>query len=139
MAAALAYRWDGRRCRLFFHTTPDSYDTEKLIVFLKHLKRELRGQRCLLIWDGLPAHKSHAMNAYLAAQRAWLTVERLPGYAPHLNPVEALWGNVKGQELANLCARDLKESAGALRRGMARVRRHRPLGFAFLRHAGLFF
>ncbi len=43
VAAALAYRWDGRRSRLFFHTTPDSYDTGKLIVFLKPLKRELRG------------------------------------------------------------------------------------------------
>lgn len=61
-----------------------------------------------------------------------------PGYAPDLNPVEAVWGNVTGQELANLCAGDLGESAGALRRGMARVRRRRDLGFAFLHHAGTF-
>lgn len=139
VSAALAYRWDGARCRLFFQTTPDSYNTEKLIAFLKHLKRELRGQPCMLIWDGLPAHKSRQMQVYLAGQRDWLIVERLPGYAPDLNPVEAVWGNVKGQELANLCAGDLDESAGALRRGMARVRRRRDLGFAFLHHAGLFF
>ena len=79
------------------------------------------------------------MNVYLAGQRDWLIVERLTGYAPDLNPVEAVWGNVKGQELANLCARDLGESASALRRGLARVRWLHEIGFAFLHHAGLFF
>lgn len=113
VSAALVYRWDGKRCRLFFQTTPDSYNTKKLIAFLKHLKRELRGQPCILIWDGLPAHKSTHMKVYLAGQRDWLIVERLPGYAPDLNPVEAVWGNVKGKELAKLCAGDLGESSGA--------------------------
>jgi transposase len=49
------------------------------------------------------------MSAYLARQRHRLTVERLPGYAPDLNPVEVLWGNIKGQELANRCPDDLGE------------------------------
>src|SRR5262249_51788011 len=43
-------------------------------------------------WDGLPAHKSKVMQEYLLQQRSWLTVERLPGYAPDLNPVERLLG-----------------------------------------------
>jgi transposase len=29
------------------------------------------------------------MRAFLATQRDWLVVERLPGYAPELNPVGA--------------------------------------------------
>jgi DDE superfamily endonuclease len=41
------------------------------------------------------------MKEYLLQERRWLKVERLPGYAPDLNPVETLWGNIKGQELAN--------------------------------------
>jgi len=49
------------------------------------------------------------MMAYLQTQRSWLTVERLPGYAPDLNPTELVWGNVKGRELANLCTDDLGE------------------------------
>jgi transposase len=28
-------------------------------------------------------------------------VERLPGYAPELNPVEGVWANLKGQEFAD--------------------------------------
>ncbi len=60
------------------------------------------------------------MKEYLRQQRHWLREERLPGYAPDLNPVETLWGNIKGQELANRCAEDLAEADRATRRGMAR-------------------
>jgi len=50
-----------------------------------------------------------------ALQRAVpLALERLAGYAPDLNPVEMLWGNIKGQELANRCAEDLDEAVTAL-------------------------
>ena len=116
-AAALAYRWDGRRSRLFFQLKPDSYNTDSLIGFLQALRRALGRRQCLLLWDGLPAHKSRLMQAHLARERRWLHVERLPAYAPELNPVEMLWGNVKGRELANLCAADLGAAATAARRG----------------------
>ena len=139
VAAVLAFRWDGKRSRLFFRMKPDSYNTESLIGFLEDLRREFHGKKCLLVWDGLAAHKSREMTAYLTEQKGWLTVERLPGYTPDLNPVEPLWGNIKRLELANRCAVDLGESCGAVRRGMNRVRRRRGLAFAFLHHAGLFF
>ena len=138
VAAVLAFRWDGKRSRLFFRTKPDSYNTESLIAFLKDLRRESRGEKCILIWDGLTAHKSKGMRTFLASQKNWLTVERLPGYAPDLNPVEPLWGNIKRKELANRCAVHLGESGEAVRRGMDRVRRSKSLAFAFLHHAGLF-
>jgi len=68
-----------------------------------------------------------------------LRVEWLPGYAPDLNPVETLWGNIKGQELANRCADDLAEADTAIRSGMTRVRRSSHLPISFLKHAGLSF
>lgn len=139
VAAALAYRWDGKRCRLYFQTRPGSYGAESLTAFLQELRRHFRGQRIILVWDGLPAHKSRIMKAYLQSQRHWLREERLPGYAPDLNPVEMLWGNIKGQELANRCSANLAEAATALRQGMARVRQSQQLSFAFLDHAGLSF
>jgi len=139
ISVALAFRWNGRRTRLFFQTRADSYNTESLIAFLRDLKREFRRRRVILIWDGLPAHRSREMTAFLRTQRSWLSVEGLPGYAPELNPAEQLWGNVKGRELANQCAENLKEVAAALRKGMARVRRRPSLAFSFLKHAGLSF
>lgn len=137
VAAALGYHWGGQRSRLFCRTRPGSYDAASLIGFLRAFQRERPGRRCLLIWDGLPAHKSRLMQAHLRAQRSWLEVESLPAYAPELNPVELLWGNVKGQELANLCAADLSQVGRRLRRGLRRVAVHRTLPQAFLRHAGL--
>ena len=62
ISAALGYRWDGKRCRLWFQTRPGSYNDERLIGFLRDLKKHLRGQKVILIWDGLPAHKSWKMQ-----------------------------------------------------------------------------
>ncbi len=79
------------------------------------------------------------MQAYRRAQQSWLTVERLPSYAPELNPAEFVWGNVKGAELANLCPDDLGEVERALHAGLRRVGCSPTPAFAFLRHTGLSF
>jgi len=135
ISAALGYRWDGKRCRLWFQTKPGSYNDESLIGFLRDL---IRGQKAILIWDGLPAHKSRKMKQHLENQRSWLQVEMLPGYSPDLNPVEDLWGNIKSQELANRCVEGLGEAEAAVRHGIERVRQSK-LPLSFLHHAGLFF
>ena len=67
------------------------------------------GQRVVLLWDGLGAHWSHAMADWVGTQDAWLTVERLPAYAPELNPVEGLWATLKAVELANFAGDQLVE------------------------------
>jgi transposase len=139
VCAALGFRWDGRCCRLFFQTREGSYNSESLIVFLRDLRRHLRGKKAILVWDGLPAHKCKMMKEYLATQRSWLSEERLPGYAPDLNPVETLWGNAKGKEMANKCSQNLDEVVAAVDSGMKRVRKSRTLPFSFLDHAGLSF
>ncbi len=77
------------------------------------------------------------MTRYLARHRAWLHVEGLPGYAPDLNPVEQIWGNVKGRELANVCPTEILALRRPLRCGFARIGRHPDLAFHFLQHAGL--
>ncbi len=137
VAAAVAFRWDGRRTRFYFHTRPGTYTDATLIPFLRALQRHFHGQPIILLWDGLPAHKSRRMQAYLARHRPQLRVERLPAYAPDLNPVELIWGNVKGMELANVCPTTLLALRRPLRAGFARLRRHPALAFSFLRHAGL--
>ena len=139
MAGALAFRWDGLAVRFFFQTQPGTYTDTRLITFLRALKRHFRRQRVILIWDGLGAHKSRRMKTYVARQRAWLTLERLPAYAPELNPLEQVWGNVKTRDLANVCAPDLGALRRPLRVGFARVRRQPELAAGFLSHSGLEF
>ena len=54
-----------------------------------------------------------------------------------LNPVEKLWANLKGRELANLCAETLDGPIKAAHRGVERVRSDEDLLFGFLEATGL--
>jgi hypothetical protein len=55
-----------------------SYDTDSLIGVLEQLAGFYAGHRVVLVWDGLSAHWSTKMRAWLDSQRDWLTAERLP-------------------------------------------------------------
>jgi DDE superfamily endonuclease len=137
MAAALGYHPDGTRARLCFHLQANSYDTDSLIKVLEQLAGFYAGLRVVLLWDGLSAHWSHKMRAHLAAQRHWLTVERLPAYAPELNPVEYLWANLKGGELANCTGDTIAQVADQAQDGIQRVCDSNSLVLGFLNHTGL--
>jgi len=137
MAAGLCYGSRGGGAQLAFHRHADAYDTDSLIGALKQLRGWLGGQKATLLWDGLPAHRSKVMRAWLGRQRSWLVVEPLPAYAPELNPVEALWSNLKGVELANLAGDTLEEVTTAAERGVGRVRGTPHLAYSFLRYCGL--
>jgi transposase len=137
LAAGLCYGSHGGGAQLTLHHQQGAYDTDTLIGALEGLRRFLGGQKATLVWDGLPAHRSHAMGAWLRRQRSWLVVEPLPGYAPELNPVEPLWANLKGVELANLASDTLAEVTAAAERGVQRIRSTPHLAYSFLRHCGL--
>ena len=137
LAGALAYEPDGSDAHLVFQLRPGAYNDKALIEFLTELN-ELEQQRpVLLIWDGLPSHRSRRMTDWVASQRDWLSIEPLPGYAPDLNPVEQVWGSLKSKELANLCSDTIDEVADIAETGLDRIGTDAPLCFAFLRHSGL--
>lgn len=136
VAAALVYEPDASDAHLVFQLRPGAYNGETLIDFLTDLHRLEAGRAVLLLWDGLPAHRSRCMTDWLHSQRSWLSVERLPGYAPELNPTEQVWGNVKSTELANLCADTIGQVAAIAEDGLDRVSSDATLCFGFLHHAG---
>jgi hypothetical protein len=89
-----------RRLGLYFATLPDGFFTAGAVVgFLRDLLKQLRGS-VVVVWDGGPHHKGPVIRAFLRRNRR-LRLERLPPYAPDLNPVEAVWGWLKYGELAN--------------------------------------
>jgi transposase len=76
-----------------------------------------------VVWDGLPAHRSKKVKRFLeegAARRIHL--ERLPGYAPDLNPKEGIWNHLKYVGLKNLCCGHLDRLKTELRRAKERLR-----------------
>ncbi|MFD4370018.1 transposase [Streptomyces sp. NPDC058527] len=98
---------------------------------LEQMKVFYRGKRVVLVWDGLSAHWSRAMRAWVAEQD-WLILERLPAYAPALNPVELLWSSLRKRELANLA-----DVADAAEQGIHRINGNPQLPWSFLTHTDL--
>ena len=137
IAGALVYEPDGSDAHLVFQLRPGAYNQETLIEFLCDLHELEEPRSVVLIWDGLPAHRSRRMAEWAASQRNWLSTEALPGYAPDVNPTEQVWGSLKSTELANLCADTISEVAESAEDGLDRISCDAPLCFAFLRHCGL--
>ena len=123
--------------KLYFHSQDRPINSDDVVGFLEHLLREVPG-RMVLIWDGAPIHRSQVIRDFLAngaAQR--LHLERLPAYAPELNPGEALWQQLKGVELGNVCCFSMAHLRHELRDAVKRVRRRPRLLTSFFRGANL--
>jgi transposase len=98
-------------------------NSEAMVTFVEHLLREVPG-RMVLIWDGSPIHRSQTIQAFLATGASQhLHLERLPAYAPELNPGEGVWQQLKGVELRHVCCFDLRHLRDELLAAVKRVRR----------------
>jgi transposase len=66
-------------------------------LFVTLLRQMMRGRSkpVHLVVDGLPAHKTALVKAYVASTNGMLTLHFLPGYAPDLNPDELVWSHMK--------------------------------------------
>ena len=84
---------------LYFQLHKNSVTAPEVVGFLQHLQQHIAG-KLLVIWDGLPAHRSD----YLAITQGRVWVERLLGYAPEINPIEIPLGLRQGQRFGELRA-----------------------------------
>lgn len=116
----IACKPDGSNRRLFIHLEPGSINKEIIVEFLLKLRQEIDGPVDLL-WDGLPAHRSNVVKDHTDKNKDWLTVHRLPAYAPELNPVEYLWSSVKGKDVANLCSNALYQVEQKVQQAAERI------------------
>jgi transposase len=68
-------------------------------VFLVFLQKLIEGaaRKVMLIADGLRAHKTPAVEAWVAARQDRIALFYLPAYSPEMNPVEYLNNDLKGQ------------------------------------------
>ena len=104
--AALSVAPTLRRLGLYFLADPKHYITAETVVkFLRELLKHLRGP-VIVVWDGGTNHKGPLVRA-LCARHPRLHLERLPAYAPDLNPVEFIWSHLKYARLANFMPANL--------------------------------
>ena len=122
--------------RLFLKVYEHSITSKEVIAFLGQLQRIIPGL-LLVIWDGIPTHRSKKIKAYLAAGAAKrIHLEQLPGYAPDLNPTEWVWSYLKVAELANTPRDYLSEMETLIRKAKRRMQRRPELIQGFIRDAG---
>ncbi len=97
---------DYARRKLVVTTSP----TKRSADFIEHLRLldHLYGPKpgapfkpVVLVLDNGPIHVSKAAHAALAERAHWLAVEWLPKYAPELNDIEIVWGDLKARHLAH--------------------------------------
>ncbi len=122
--------------KLFLNVLPRAFRGPDVVRFLKHLLSHLPG-KLPVVWDGSPIHRARVVKDFLAAgAAARLRLERLPAYAPDLNPDEGVWRHLKRVELRNVCCRDLPHLRQELTRAAQRLRRRPHILRACIRHAG---
>jgi transposase len=119
-----------------FRFVHGSISKADVVQFLRTLQRTI-GPRLLVIWDGLPQHRSGVVAGYLQSTDRKIVVEYLPGYAPELNPAEYIWAYMKQHELANLCRDTIHEVKGFAAKRLRSMQRRLALVASFWKQSGL--
>jgi transposase len=106
------------------------------VGFLKHLHSQIQ-RKLLVIWDNSPIHRRE-VTTFMAREGArYIHLERLPAYAPDLNPDEGVWQHLKHVELRNLSCKDLVHLRHELKLAIMRLRNKPSLVQSFFNGAGL--
>jgi hypothetical protein len=109
IAAAMCLSPRRERLGLYFHTLANGYfDSWYMAAFLEAMLKDLAG-RFVVVWDGGPMHKGDPIRDLIAHFAGRLDLERLPPYAPMLNPVEPLGSWLKWGRLSNFGPKDAHE------------------------------
>jgi transposase len=119
-----AYWWaPGRRESLgwIYETLPDAYyNSERTAAFLEVLMRKVP-ERMIVVWDGGNMHKGDPIREAVERFCPRLHLEKLPPYAPKINPVEQVWSWLKYSRLCNSAPQDAAELNIAIKRELNRI------------------
>lgn len=122
---------------LYLMVQEQPFHSTEAVAFLEHLLEEIPG-KLLVLWDGAPIHHSQEIHDFLAAGAAHrIHLERLPAYAPELNPDEGVWSYLKYAELRNLPCQDMPQLFSELRKATHRLRRKPGIIRSCFRQAAL--
>lgn len=123
--------------KLLVHTQDHSFKGPDAVRFLKHLVEHV-SDKLLVVWDGNPIHHGNAVREFLSSEEGkGVLLERLPGYAPDLNPDEGIWNYLKRVELRNVVCENMAQLAGRFRKAVQRLRNRRRIIRACFAQAGL--
>jgi transposase len=106
----------------WYCTYEGGLNAELFVTLLRRMMRN-RVKPVHLVVDGLPAHKTALVKAYVASTDGRLTLHDLPGYAPDLNPDEWLWSHMKRTGVARTPLRRGEKLRDKIEGQLARIKR----------------
>jgi transposase len=121
------------RLTLHFDLLPKNTNVhaDDIVAYLRDLKAHLRGP-LTIVWDRGRVHdRSQLVQAFLAEHPEIIT-EKLPAYAPELNPDELVWAWTKYGRLGNLAAQHTDWLREYLINEFKYVREHPELMASFI-------
>jgi hypothetical protein len=123
LVAALWLSSDGEPKRLTYRSLVDDYfDNVAVAGFLADLI-EQTSKPVTVVWDGGTMHKGEPIRQLLSQQHGRIWLERLPAYAPMLNPIEQLWSWLKYGRLSNFAPVTLTDLREAVHRELHSAQR----------------
>ncbi len=123
------------RVGAYFDVQRDNIRADNVVDFLRRLRRKIR-RPLIIVWDRWNVHRSAESRI---GRRAWKRIEfeRLPAYAPELNPVEAMWSHAKYTKLANYVPDDAHQLDAAVRASLSDQARNNQLKRSYFKTARL--
>ena len=79
----------------------------------------IRDRPTTIIWDGAPWHRNKTVQQ--KATELKLTLQRLPGYSPDLNPIEGLWKWMREDVTQQYCYHTMRELFDACKAFIDRI------------------
>ena len=101
-------------------------NTETILDVLEDLKKRYEHGKShfILVWDGLPPHRSKATRDMIAVNKSWLTVVRFPAYSPELNPKENLWDEIREKIFKNYALKSINAVRAKLKQAIVYIERN---------------
>jgi transposase len=135
--AALTVPAHRKRVGLYFSLLSNAnFTAGRVVQFLRNLRVQLQ-KPLIVVCDRSMTHRAKIVNKFLK-RNSKIHREFLPPYAPDINPVEMLWGHLKGNPLANFAPVDEKALASTTRYHATRLKGRKDLLRSFLYATPLF-
>ncbi|MEV7522717.1 IS630 family transposase [Streptomyces sp. NPDC091371] len=133
----------GRETRLIYRTQMyrgrtgerKGFRAREFAELITAVRRQLGGP-LIVVWDNASTHHSKALREFCDRNSDWLTIVRLPHYAPDLNPVEGVWAYLE-KSLANLAPRAIEDLAPLVKIRLRNIQCRSEVLDGFIAETGL--
>ncbi|WP_226962791.1 IS630 family transposase [Streptomyces sp. C8S0] len=134
----------GRETRLIYRTQTyrgrtgekKGFRARAFVDLLTSARRQLGDAPLIVVWDNASTHHAKALREFCGRNSDWLTIVKLPPYAPDLNPVEGVWAHLK-KSLANLAPRTIDDLTPLVKNRLRAIQRRPQILNGFIAETGL--